>query len=326
MLQSLEIKNFKRFGHLRFPVLKRANLIAGKNNTGKTGVLEALLLLLEPREFPQSFPTAFRNSDSVGDKSENVWKWLFRNRETKTPITISCDSLQHQTFTVMMIAGERQTGSTEFGNFGYRISFSPATGKTATTIVARSALPYGAVVLSTRPSDPQNDAVDFDRVVLKSQGEEQIESLLRVLEPRLKSVRSIKPFGASLIYVDVGLKEKIPAFNLGQGFTRLLSIYAETLASGKKILLIDEIESGLHYSVLADIWRGILKLTEQEDVQVFATTHSYECIRAAHIAFSETLGYDFALHRLEEEKGEVQVTTYDKESLEASLANNFEIR
>jgi AAA15 family ATPase/GTPase len=98
------------------------------------------------------------------------------------------------------------------------------------------------------------------------------------------------------------------------------------MASGKKIVLIDEFESGLHYSVLKEIWKGVLNLTEQEGVQIFATTHSYECIRAAHAAFSETLNYDFALHRLEEIKGDIAVTSYDRDTLETSLASNFEIR
>ncbi len=106
----------------------------------------------------------------------------------------------------------------------------------------------------------------------------------------------------------------------------MLSIYSEIIGSGKKVLLIDEFENGLHYSILADVWRGILHATEREGIQVFATTHSYECIRAAHAAFAETIAYDFALHRIEEANGAVAVTTYDKETLETSLASNFEIR
>ena len=149
---------------------------------------------------------------------------------------------------------------------------------------------------------------------------------MRKIQPRLKNIRSIKPYGAALIYVDLGLKEKIPAIHFGEGFIRLLSIYSELIASGKKVLLIDEVENGLHHSVLTEIWRGLLHAAEQENVQVFATTHSYECIKAAHAAFAETMDYDFALHRLEEVKGEITVTTYDKETLETSLASNFEIR
>jgi AAA15 family ATPase/GTPase len=162
--------------------------------------------------------------------------------------------------------------------------------------------------------------------VLKAGGEERLEGLLRKIEPRLKTIRSIKPHGAALIYVDMGLKEKIPAVHFGQGFIRLLSIYSELIASGKKVLLIDEVENGLHHSVITEIWRGLLNAAQQEDVQVFATTHSYECIKAAHAAFAETMDYDFALHRLEELNGSITVTTYDKDTLETSLASNFEIR
>jgi hypothetical protein len=182
------------------------------------------------------------------------------------------------------------------------------------------------VALPVRLNEPQKDAIDYDRVVLRQNGEERLEGLLRKIEPRLKTIRSIKPYGVPLIYVDIGLAEKIPAVHLGQGFTRLLSIYSEIITSGKKVLLIDEFENGLHYSVLNEIWNGILNATEQEGVQVFATTHSYECIRAAHAAFSETLSYDFALHRLEDVKGEIELTTYDRATLETSLAKNFEIR
>lgn len=319
MLKSLKIENFKRFRELDFPQLKRVNLIAGKNNTGKTGVLEALFLLLENSSAFSALPTTFRNCPNIGDKTENFYKWLFRDRDTSRPAIFSTSTAEVAAYSVALAMGSAPQG------------FSPIMGSSSMTLSARSepakvSLKPGAVALSVRPSDPQKDAADYDRVVLKAGGEERLEGLLRKLEPRLKSIRSIRPHGAALIYLDLGLKEKIPAVHLGQGFIRLLSIYSELIASDKKVLLIDEVENGLHYSVLTEIWRGLLHAAEQEDVQIFATTHSYECIRAAHEAFAETLDYDFALHRLEEVKGDIRVITYDKETLETSLASNFEIR
>lgn len=319
MLKSLKIENFKRFRELEFPQLKRVNLIAGKNNTGKTGVLEALLLLLEQGNALSALPTAFRNCANIGDQTENFWKWLFRDRDINLPAIISASTAKHPAYSVAFTMGAAPAGfgSLESRN-SLRVSVRPE--------LLKSSIERGAIPLSVRPSDPQQDAADYDRVVLKAGGEERLEGLLRKLEPRLKSIRSIRPHGASLIYLDLGLKEKIPAVHLGQGFIRLLSIYSELIASDKRVLLIDEVENGLHHSVLTEIWRGLLHAAEQENVQIFATTHSYECIRAAHEAFSETLDYDFALHRLEEVKGDIRVTTYDKETLETSLASNFEIR
>lgn len=330
VLQKLKIKNFRRFRTLEFASLKRVNLIAGKNNTGKTGVLEALFMLLDAN-WPQQLTTAFRNCTNIGDENENYWKWLFHNRETNRVVFITVETEEYRDYT---IAFGLPTSTLPQGYTGWHMhnaigsalpgfQISKETGKQ----VRGQRLTYGVVPLSVRPTDPQKDALDYDRVVLKDGGEERLEGLLRKIEPRLKSIRSIKPHGSPLIYADLGLKEgKIPAIHFGQGFIRLLSIYSELIASGKKVLLIDEVENGLHHSILVEIWRGLLNAAQQEDVQIFATTHSYECIKAAHAAFAETLDYDFALHRLEEVKGDITVTTYDKQTLETSLASNFEIR
>ncbi len=80
MLKTLKIQNFKKFKELNFPQLKRVNLIAGKNNTGKTGVLEALLLLSAVGDVERfssvgsanSLPNAFRNCTNVGNMAENI--------------------------------------------------------------------------------------------------------------------------------------------------------------------------------------------------------------------------------------------------------------
>ncbi|MBI2929135.1 MAG: AAA family ATPase [Verrucomicrobia bacterium] len=328
MLKTLRIRNLKCFRKLELRPLKRVNLIAGKNNTGKTALLEALLLLLDGPTYVAQLPSIFRNCGNLGDALENYWKWIFKDREAKQPVILQGDTDDYANYSVAISS---QTPPREYNTW---VRFS---GDLQLSVLPQSLGPHAGinpqppsrlsvVAIPVRQSDPQKDAVDYDRVVLKAGGEEKLETLLRHLEPRLKSIRSIKPYGASLIYVDIGLREKIPAVHLGQGFLRLVSIYSEIIASNKQVLLIDEIENGLHHSILADIWRGILNLAEQENVQVFATTHSYECIRAAHQAFAETLTYDFALHRLDEVRGEITVTTLDKDALETSLASNFEVR
>jgi len=62
------------------------------------------------------------------------------------------------------------------------------------------------------------------------------------------------------------------------------------------------------------------------NVQVFATTHSLECIMAAHRAFSGGNTYDFRLHRLEDVDGKIRAVTYDRESLEAAIDMGLEVR
>src|SRR5204862_3026224 len=88
VLEKLKIENFRRFKKLEFTQLKRVNLIAGKNNTGKTGVLEALLMLLD-NNWGEQLATAFRNCKNIGDATENYWRWLFYNRDTSRRIILT---------------------------------------------------------------------------------------------------------------------------------------------------------------------------------------------------------------------------------------------
>jgi AAA15 family ATPase/GTPase len=91
------------------------------------------------------------------------------------------------------------------------------------------------------------------------------------------------------------------------------------------ILLIDEIENGLHYSTLTRVWRAIAQAARDFDVQIFATTHSWECILAAHQAFKGNDISDFRLHRLEKVKDEIKAITYDHNAIDTSIEMNWEM-
>ncbi len=323
MLKSLHIENFKRFRALDVPALKRVNLIAGRNNVGKTALLEAIGLLLDSNDLFRQLPRAFRNAEHLGNPQENFWRWLFHEPKVAT---ISGDIDGFKNYAVKLLRSV--TDPTGIAGFYLRSSienvhlFEKSLPGSREQFVGK----HAALTMSVQQSNPQTDAMQYDRVVLKKGAEERLEKLLRIIEPRLNSLRSIATQGAPLIYADIGLDERIPAVHLGQGFNRLLNIYASILASGKNVLLIDEIENGLHHEILPEVWRGIRALAESENVQVFATTHSWEAVSAAHEAFAETLDYDFALHRLVQVGEDVQVQTLDREGIEASVKGLLEVR
>ena len=79
-------------------------------------------------------------------------------------------------------------------------------------------------------------------------------------------------------------------------------------------------------SVLPKVWWAIGEVARRFDTQVFATTHSLECIVAAHRAFSKSERYDFRLHRLERVNGTIRAVTYDQETLEAACEAGLEVR
>jgi len=185
-------------------------------------------------------------------------------------------------------------------------------------------------VFSTLPSRPEEDAEAYQRVILKRR-KKQVEKLLREIEPRLEAVEVLRIGNQNqqppaLIYADLGLSEMIPVTQLGQGFNRLLDIYSEIVVEDAKVLLIDEIENGLHYSVLPVIWKGLFLAAKEFDVQIFATTHSWECILAADEAARAGENYDLALVRLDRVKEDIKATMIDEKSLNTAKELHWEMR
>ena len=158
-------------------------------------------------------------------------------------------------------------------------------------------------------ADPVLDAEQFNKVQLIGGGEERLLDLMRVVEPRLKKLRYAKITKQPLLYADIGLQALIPASQMGHAFCRMLTLYVEMLVTEAEILLIDEIENGLHHSVYENVWKGIGALAWSEDIQVFVTTHSGECVKAAAEAAKRGDEHGFSHHRLQQFHNEIVVNT-----------------
>ncbi len=155
---------------------------------------------------------------------------------------------------------------------------------------------------------------------------ELLEPLKR-FDPRIRRIAPAVFGGVPAIQVDVGLREMVPLGLLGGGLQRFLTVLLAIYEVPSGVVLIDEIENGLYYAKLKDAWKAIAEALRKESVQLFATTHSHECLRAACQAFSEVQPGDLAVHRLERrEDGEVRGVPLDAESLAVALEQNWEVR
>lgn len=326
MLLSLTLTNFRGFTKLEIPRLARVNLIGGVNNAGKTSILEALYLLLarDPGEI-QKLPSVFR-PPSVLDSNRYFWNWITKDRGANSVASISTQTQPEGGFEVFV---SRNTPASQVRGYYYADAGNYAF---SSEVFGDGEPPFfnDASAFSPRPTEPTDDARVYTKALaLNLDNEEKIEALLREIDDRVKRVRPLADPKSNQPVLHVGLNssETLPATQLGQGFNRLLRIYSALFAAEAKVFLIDEIETGLHHSVLPTIWKGLATVARREDVQIFATTHSREAILAAHRVFSDEPQYDFAYHRLERDaKGEVQAVTYDQEALAGADEANFEVR
>ncbi|MBD2778703.1 AAA family ATPase [Iningainema tapete] len=355
MLRSFTLKNFRCFQNFTLEPLERINLIAGKNNVGKTTLLEAILIFINPIPEALFQVNSVRGIFSKGrfEKLEELRELLF-NQDVNKVIEIGglednnqqslkirfaeleeAKILRRSLFDEIELLQAKESLTTKVRPhdtlvFEYQDDTTKKISHIALTVNGgtvgeyyRRENPVG-IYLTTNTRSPKEDAVRFSRLALVKQQEEVLETL-RLLEPRLQSLTVLVEREA-MIYGDIGVSKLVPLPLMGEGMNRLLSIVLAIANAKGGTILIDEIENGLHHSVLTDVWKVIADAARRADVQIFATTHSYECIIAAHQAFESSEQYDFRYHRLERVDDEIQAITYDRENLATSEEFNWETR
>ena len=126
----------------------------------------------------------------------------------------------------------------------------------------------------------------WDRVLLNGT-EERVHEALRILEPDLSDIvflhggRAVQSAGRSGVLIRFkNSTNRLPLGSFGDGMRRLLALGLSLSEAAGGILLVDEIDTGLHWSVMRDMWRLVVDAAIRTDTQVFATTHSLDCIRA----------------------------------------------
>jgi AAA15 family ATPase/GTPase len=134
------------------------------------------------------------------------------------------------------------------------------------------------------------------------------------------------------VEVDLGYENwLIPIESVGEGVLRILKILIYMPFCKNGVILIDEIENGLHWSSMVTLWKAVFAAAEQYNVQIFATTHSQECIRAAVIANEDDDGnltnHDISLHRIERLPDDtLKAIHYDAQRLYDAIDINWELR
>jgi hypothetical protein len=169
----------------------------------------------------------------------------------------------------------------------------------------------------------------WDKVTL-TELEPEIIRALRIISPNLEAV-NIVGRGATRFeqLVKVRLQDEpnpLPLRSLGEGMSRLFGLALALVNARDGLLLVDEIESGLHYSVQFELWKLILQMAQRLNVQVFATTHSWDCIRAFQQALNDDPSSDGVLIRLERRNDTHYALLFNKEELAIADEQAIEIR
>ncbi len=343
ILNSLEIHNFRAFRSLRIEKLGRVNLIVGKNNVGKTCLLEALLLYANPGDLHRVRQLLSRRDEIgktlslsriLGEKIDieellakdnalvSSIKNLFYGRGyvAVDPIQIGVVDSPDTTIELTELGLEWQANGTKETYSLEGIS------RKMTSIPSR----YNLKVVFENGLSSEDMASFWNNIKLTSLQNEIIPSL-QLIDRRVEQIDFIKKNGEDEI-PHIRFKEQdypVPLRSLGGGMMRLVGLALALVNAKNGLLLIDEIDTGLHYSVQKDIWQFILKMANKLNVQVFATTHSWDCIESFQQVVQEYPESENLLISLREVKGkagEVIGLLADKEKLERLIQGDIEVR
>ena len=214
-------------------------------------------------------------------------------------------------------------------------------------LTSRGGLAHGVLRHASRPTVPEETGRETTFLTtdsLTSQAvahywksialtveENLVVQALRVLDGNVERVawvgasRSFARGGPGGLLVKYkGSDYPIPIGSLGDGMWRMFCIAVALIRSRGGILLVDEIDTGLHYSTLHEMWWLVLQTAERLDVQVFATTHSSDCINSLAGVCRGGRPEQVSMQRLEEGNG--MAVSYSEDEIWSAAQHGIETR
>ena len=317
-IKNIEIKNFKCFEDFKAEGFGRVNLIAGKNNVGKTAFMEAVYVL-----------SSNKSTDSLDDIIPFLMIEKLRELlEIKNGIMAVSEIIKiFERYNNLELISEKLKIKLKIEKDGIVEKFlinnrnSQVSRQFSKEMFKNEEKLYNFIPSYMIGNDLIIDI--FDRI--KSE------------RKREKLNRFLNEFDKNILEFDI-INDKPKVFlesqdkfqdvaELGHGLKRYIAIIGSILINKNGFLFLDEIENGIHYTNLDKLWEIILTISKQQNVQVFATTHSKECIESYARVAEELEDKEITFFKLgKNQEGELKGMVYPYEWFVDSIAQEEEVR
>jgi hypothetical protein len=370
MFNAIQIMGYRGLPQYQLRDLGRVNLLVGKNNSGKTSVLEAAYVLGAagepmalwricdrrgerligetdrlPRRAEVDISHLFTGHDLVAGRSFSVEG---QNRADRQVVTVSVDELpeaagDEEPELILPEEGLSQR------QMSLRIRSSTLRRQQQISLTRQGGLELRRAELASSTTSPSNrdrianvhfvstDSLagnelirHWDRIQL-TPDESLVLQALRFVDDSIEQIRSFgagSAFGprGGFIVKRRGERSPIPLGSLGDGAWHMLTLAIILTQCAGGMLFIDEIDTGLHFTVMTDMWRLVHAASKQFDIQVFASTHSYDCVHSlSAICRAETFADgDVTIQRIEADKP--VATSFSEAEIRTAADRQIEIR
>lgn len=344
MFGRIEIERFRGIRQASIEGFRQINLFFGKNNCGKSSLLESLFLasgLSNPL-----LPIHVNLMRGYGKARINDLKLDFYNLDTDRPIHISLENDERRDLRISLFEENHSNVSLDTGDAGIlsnveegvyglkfdftidgnhfesQLRFDPTNPKGAKRIEAeRYVESLRCMYLS--PKYDFNASIQGLKNILQNKDEHFITDGLRLIEPRVRDFT----FTDGEMLVDTGLAQRIPVNMMGDGARKIVSLLTAVYDCRDGALLVDEISNGFHYSVMDRLWKVLIHAAARNNTQLFITTHDKDSITGLRdAALSEHSDMVAAFKLLKTPDDELKAYRYSLESLDYSINQEIEVR
>lgn len=355
--EQLKIEKFRGIKSLEIDDLARVNLFVGRNNCGKTSVLEAASLLTG-----MSDPTLILGIENLRginlSESSHLRNFFYRQKYTEGFRLFGKQKTESRELNVRPIyenfnAG--QVGSAPSNNSarvrdaietytlrstaeqslnGLKFRFTHSAKKSRQYEATMRLVKSGDSPFSFQSDEEYKENTPFwflgqqydpnlvDRM-LNEKRKDVLMGYLQAIEPNVQDIR----IGLDgVVMVDIGTDNFLPINHLGDGVVRILNILSYIYSTMNGILMIDEIENGLHVSSIKYMWDMVLDASKQNNTQIFMTTHSSDVIKGLSLALKDKADSvaGFWMSKFDDDR--IKAYRYSPDRLEKALDAGIDIR
>lgn len=348
MLTSLEISKYRGFRQCRLDGMAQVTLFVGKNNSGKTSVLESAHFLASGGDPDVIATAAARRNEVVQLKSDEPAlvdvSHLFNGHEVRPGSDFSITGVNgfpqikvtavplHEAgpqeeffafsgslrpaFALRIEGGRARVDGKEHQKPPSRTVFLSAEGamlidhrRSPRRFIGDVRSEGPPVVFISPDSLPSVALGGMWNLILRDKRENEVKEAMRILAPSLEDiVFQTSEFAPRTSSTQAGVLvsfkndvRRFPLGSMGDGMRRLLFLSVSLIHVRKGLLLVDEIDTGLHHSVMANMWKLVVNTAKTYGIQVLATTHSLDCTRGLADFVKESPGDSdlVAVHRVD---------------------------
>jgi AAA15 family ATPase/GTPase len=351
MIRSIEVKNFRCFKQLSLSQLGRINLLVGRNASGKTAFLEALFLVAGGSAEVILRLRGLRGSGEIIKITytkkfyESLWNDLFFAFNPREVISIRTSGTQGADRVLKISYDEDESLTIPIMEktedlpaiTPIKMQWTTSTGKTfemKPTITPRGlnvgqfvdALP-GAFFASFVSPNAEENAANFSELSKQGKEGELVKALNREF-PYIQGLSVEIDSGTPMVYASIAgtsQPRKIPLTLVSGGINKFVSLLLAIASNPGGVIYVDEIENGFYYDRLSTIWSSLFALAREYDVQIFASTHSSECLRAI-LPLIKQEEEEFRLLRANRGDDQCNISGYRGKDLRNAIQQEFELR